>query len=104
MGCIYNASAMKNLIISPAMAAKLRDSHQVSVREVQQCFENKCGVYLEDTREDNRTDPPSLWFIAPTNKGRILKVIFVFRDAKVYLKSAYEAEPAAISVYDRNGK
>jgi hypothetical protein len=77
---------------------------QRSRREVEQCFENKCGTFLPDTREDHQTDPPTLWFIAPTNPGRLLKVIFVFRDGNIYVKSAYEPEPAAITIYERKGK
>lgn len=95
---------MENLIVSSAILAKLRDRHQVSRREVEQCFENLCGVFLEDTREDHRTDPPTQWFVAPTNRGRLLKVIFILRDGNVFLKSAYEPEPEAIEIYERHAK
>jgi uncharacterized DUF497 family protein len=95
---------MKNLILSAGVLAKLRDKHGITVREVEQCFENLCGEYLEDTREDNQTDPPTLWFVAPTNQDRLLKVIFVFRDGNVYLKSAFQADAISIAIYDKFGK
>ena len=95
---------MKNLIVSAGVLAKLRDKHQIDRREVEQCFENLCGDYLEDTREDHRTDPPTLWFIAPTNRGRLLKVVFLFRDGNAHIKTAFEPEQQAIETYDRHGK
>ena len=95
---------MKSLIVSASVLVKLRDKHGVSVREIEQCFENLCGVYLEDDREDHQTDPATLWFIAETNRGRRLKVIFMFIDGNVHIKSAFEAHQDAIAVYDKYGK
>lgn len=95
---------MKNLIISSTVLVKLKDKHQVSRREVEQCFENKCGTYLVDDREDHQTDPPTLWFIAPTNRGRLLKVIFIYIDGNVHIKSAYDADDSAIAIYDQVAK
>lgn len=95
---------MKNLIISAAMLTKLRDRHSVSLREVEQCFGNQCGLYLEDDREDHQTDPPSLWFVAPTNQGRMLKVIFIFLEGNVHIKSAFESDSDANAIYERYGK
>lgn len=94
-----------NIIISTEVKEKLRNKHNVEVREVEQCFENKCGLFLEDDREAHRTDPATLWFIAPTNKGRTLKVIFIFSaSGGIYLKSAYEPEPEAVRIYDEVGR
>lgn len=95
---------MQNLVISQAILEKLSAKHQVERREVEQCFLNKCGAYLMDTREDHRSDPPTLWFVAPTNQGRILKVIFIFRDGKVFLRSAYDADEAVRRIYDANAR
>lgn len=93
------------IIISKDVKEKLLEKHGVEAREVEQCFENKCGLFLEDDREEHRTDPPSLWFIAPTNKGRSLKVIFIFSTSgNIYLKSAYEPEADAITIYDEVGR
>ncbi|SEL13247.1 hypothetical protein SAMN05216359_105315 [Roseateles sp. YR242] len=95
---------MLPLIISASVLTKLRDKHHVERREVEQAFENKCGSYLIDGREDHQTDPATLWFVAPTNKGRQLKVIFIFIDGNAHLKSAYTADADAISIYDEVGK
>jgi uncharacterized DUF497 family protein len=104
MGFVYTIHRMKNFIVSAGVLEKLRDKHGVSVREVEQCFENKCGMYLEDDREDNRTDPVTLAFIAPTNQGRLLKVAFIFLDGNVHIKTAFEPDADDIAFYERNGK
>jgi uncharacterized DUF497 family protein len=95
---------MHNLRISEAVLNKLKDKHGVSRREVEQCFENKCGLYLVDDREDHRTDPPTLWFVASTNKGRQLKVIFIYRDGQVHLRSAYEADQSTCTLYNSKAR
>ena len=86
---------MRNLVISSSIARKLADKHHIRRCEVVQCFQNKCGVYLEDTREDHESDPPTPWFVAPTNTGRGLKIAFIHRGGKVFLRSASDANDAA---------
>lgn len=94
---------MKNLIISKDILDKLKNRHRICKREIEQCFENKCGIFLQDSREEHLTDPPTLWFVAPTNSGRILKLMLVYRDGSVYLKSAYDATPEIQAIYERHG-
>lgn len=101
---LYIQCIMRNLIISANVLVKLRDKHDVSVREIEQCFENKCGVYLEDNREDHQTDPPTLWFVAPTNRDRLLKVVLMFFDGNVHIKSAFDADEASMQIYEAHGK
>lgn len=48
---------MKTIIISENILEKLEKKHRVDIREVAQCFENRCGMYLIDNREDHKTDP-----------------------------------------------
>ena len=91
---------MKNLIVSAQIRSKLDTKHSVTVREVEQCFYNREGEYFEDVIEEHRTDPPSWWFIAPTNQGRELKIIFVAKDGNIYLKSAYDASAGALALYE----
>lgn len=88
-----------NVVISPQIKDKLDLKHDVKVGEVHECFFNVEGPYLEDTEEDHQTDPASYWFIAPTNRGRLLKVIFVLRDEKLYLKSAFDANAKSKRIY-----
>lgn len=95
---------MRPVLISAAVLDKLWVKHGVDRREVEQCFENRIGTFLEDAREDHRTDPPSLWFIAPTNKGRMLKIVFMFVDGNIHIKSAFEPNAAETSIYDVDGR
>ena len=95
---------MQNLRISQTVLQKLLTKHGVTRREVEQCFENKCGLFLFDDREDHRTDPPTLWFVAPTHKGRQLKVIFIYREGQVHLRSAYEADQSTCMLYNHKAR
>ena len=89
------------LVVSPAMREKLMRKHNIQELEVVECFLNdETGKYLEDDREDHRTDPPTLWFVGETHRGRRLKIIFVHRDGNLYLKSAYAANEAVIRIYN----
>lgn len=89
------------LIISPTIRAKLQDKHCVQGREIEECFLEHDGVYLRDTREDNTTDPPTLWFIASTYRGRRLKVVFVSNNGNIYVKTAYEPNDVEKRIYDK---
>lgn len=91
---------MKGLIISSKVLEKLADKHGVTTKEVEQCFVNRDGENLDDDREPHRTNPPTKWFVAETNHGRKLKVIFIVRNGRVYLKSAYDANAKAIAIYE----
>lgn len=95
---------MSQVRISSKVLDKLAQKHKVERREVEQCFENKCGLYLMDDREDHKSDPPTLWFVAPTNSGRLLKVIFIYRDGHLDLRSAYDADADAQALYDRKAR
>lgn len=75
---------------STDVIAKLRDKHGLTQKEVIECFTNSEGVFLEDTQEDHQTDPPTLWFMAPTNHNRMLKVCFMHKDGDIVIKTAFE--------------
>lgn len=93
---------MENLVISQNIQTKLSEKHGVSVKEVHQCFENREKGLLEDNRAANRTDPPSKWFISHTNHGKLLKIVFVSREGKLFLKTAYPPNDDEISIYMRH--
>jgi uncharacterized DUF497 family protein len=95
---------MRRIVVSPKIDAKLDEKHDVEVDEIDQCFDNMCGINLIDDREEHRTDPPTLWFVAETNKGRLLKIIYVYRDRKFYIKSAYEPNKTEVKIYEDEGK
>ncbi len=67
------------LIITEQVENKISKKHNINRSEVVQCFSNKIGKLLEDEREEHKTDPPTHWFIAETDAGRELKIIF-FRE------------------------
>ncbi|MBV2184332.1 MAG: hypothetical protein KUL88_07325 [Rhizobium sp.] len=92
------------IIISPKIAEKLQKKHSVSHDEVTQCFANRDGRLLVDTREDHASDPPTLWFVAETDYGRLLKIAFVQRDGDIYLRTAYQANAEEIRIYEKYGK
>ncbi|HZS80548.1 MAG TPA: ADP-ribosyl-(dinitrogen reductase) hydrolase [Herbaspirillum sp.] len=76
----------------------------VTEKEIAECFDNKCGINLIDNREDNQTDPATLWFIAETNRGRLLKVVYIFKDEKCHIKTAYDPNEVEIDIYEKYGK
>ncbi|MBS4098555.1 MAG: hypothetical protein KGZ83_17160 [Sulfuricella sp.] len=95
---------MNALVISQPVLDKLKAKHGVARREIEQCFDNREGGFLMDEREDHRTDPPTLWFIAPTNGNRLLKVVFIAIDGRVHIKTAYAPNDTEIGIYERHGK
>ena len=82
---IYKAckiASMRNLIITAKILDKLKSRHRVIRSEVEQCFSNRQGKLLIDNRELRKTNPPTLWFIAKTNNGRLLKVVYIQKGVK----------------------
>lgn len=99
-----NWPRMKNLMISPGIEDKLLKKHGVCRREVEQCFENREGKLLLDSREDHKTNPPTMWFLSLTNKGRLLKVVFIQSGLLVDLKTCYEPNEIEIGLYEKYGR
>lgn len=92
------------IIISQKVAEKLLEKHQVSPKEVEEAFRNRTGKLLFDTREDHKTDPPTLWFIACTNHLRLLKVCFIQREDGTHIRTAYTANEAELRIYRAKGQ
>ena len=86
---------------SDKIKTKLADRN-ISRLEVEQCFFNVEGNYLDDTRAQHKTDPTTKWFVAETDKGRRLKIMFVPRDDGVDIKSAYDSTEEVWRMYQRN--
>lgn len=95
---------MASIIISATVSSKLEQKHGVTREEVSQCFDNRCGMSLIDDREDHRRDPPTLWFVAETRVGRLLKIVFQVRDGNMHVITAYEANETEIRIYEAKGK
>ncbi|MBU3621917.1 ADP-ribosyl-(dinitrogen reductase) hydrolase [Polynucleobacter sp. CS-Odin-A6] len=91
---------MKNLVISPAIEEKLTFKHHIRRQDIEQCFMNRARSYLEDTRLDHLTEPPTEWFISENNQGFLIKVVFIFDNDMIYLKSAFPPNSTEIRIYN----
>lgn len=90
------------LNITPDIHKKLKERHKVKESEIEECFLNREKAHLIDTREEHETDPPTKWFIAETDTGRLLKIMWINDDVLgVTIKSAYEPSQKAIDLYNR---
>ncbi|MGA0587901.1 DUF4258 domain-containing protein [Dyella sp. KRB-257] len=76
----------------PEVITKLRDKHDVTQKEVMECFANGEAIYFEDTDEKHQTDPPTWWFMAPTNRNRMLKICFMRKDGDIVIKTAFQPQ------------
>lgn len=85
--------------IADSILNKLAEKHNVTRNEVEQCFLNRKLPVLVDDLEDHETDPPSLFFIAYTNAGRRLKVVYIQKGPKVIIKTCFEPTEAMVRVY-----
>lgn len=92
------------LIISQKILDKLASKHNVKQEEVAQCFANRSGEFLSDTREDHASDPPTLWFISETDYGRKLKVVFIKKGKDIYLRSTFAPNEKEIRIYNKHRK
>ena len=92
---------MKGFKISQGVLEKLRTKHQVTREEVLQAFLNRTGPSLGDSRADHQTDPPTMWFCAETDRGRILKVVYMEHPDYFQIKSAYQPTDGSDALYER---
>lgn len=71
-----------------------------------QCFANREGRYLIDSREQHKTVPPTQWFVASTDFGIWLKVCFVFDPVSrlIEIKTAYPATEVVKEMYFRKAR
>lgn len=95
---------MKNLIISPDTEEKLIKKHGLRRVDVEQCFRNRQRSYLLETRPEHKTEPLSEWFIAENDSGKLIKIVCIFIDGMVYLKSAFTPNEDEISIYNTMSK
>ncbi len=92
------------LYISLQVIDKLLTKHDVSRTEIEECFYNRYKGILEDSRAQHKTRPPTMWFIAHTDKGRQLKIVFIeLNDSTYEIKTAYEPNNDEVSIYDKFG-
>ena len=90
------------LVLSPHVREKLaQKTPPVTETEIVQCFANRSGAFLIDDRENNKTNPPTQWFIAETDYGRKLKIVFILKDSDVIIKTAYDPNSIEETIYGR---
>lgn len=89
------------MLITPKIRAKLANKiPPVSREEIEQCFATRESSFLEDSREQNRTTPPTWWFISDTFMGRLLKIAFIQdKDGTIIIKTAYEPNKEELRIY-----
>jgi hypothetical protein len=78
---------------------KLQNKHNVSSDEVYEAFGNVTKGFLEDSREQHTTYTKTYWFIAETDMGRLLKIVFIRPNSEVIIKTAYEPSEKVIQLY-----
>ena len=90
------------LVIAPRIREKLANKNPpVAEDEILQCFANRSGMFLYDERAENKTDPPTRWFIAETDFGRKLKVAFIQDGNDVIIKTAYKPNREELRIFNR---
>ncbi|MEH6578595.1 MAG: hypothetical protein V7731_16155 [Amphritea sp.] len=94
------------LVISSKVQQKLTQKHGgISEDEISQCFANMEKGFLVDDREKNKSTPPTRWFIAETDYGRRLKVVFIYPiNGNTVIKTAYEPNDTEIQIYQNKAK
>lgn len=93
-----------SFVFSDKILEKLHNKHDgVTQTEVLECFDNSDGRLLEDTREEHKTVPPTQWFISETNRGKKLKVCFVYDEKtnKVHIKTAFKPNDIEIYIFEK---
>jgi uncharacterized DUF497 family protein len=95
------AGKLTNLKISPEVLEKITKRHNVTVSEVEHAFANRIKGLLKDNREQHKTDPPTLWFVACTNAGRLLKIVYIQAGHDIHLKSAFDPNEDEKRIYDK---
>ena len=89
-----------NLIISTAVRVKLANKiPPVTENEITQCFANRTHNFLLDTRAQHLTNPITRWFIAETDFGRKLKVVFMPKKEGIEIKSAFDPIAEELRIY-----
>jgi hypothetical protein len=91
----------KPLKISEHVADKLLHKHGVTRGEVFECFLNREGPTFLDTRADHQTDPPTAWFVAETDRRRVLKVVFIEYPEFYAIKTVFEPADGSDRLYYR---
>ncbi len=90
------------IVISPRILKKLAEKVlPITGQEIAECFENRTKRPLTDNRQQHKTRPPTHRFIAPTDSGRRLKVVFITYPAGDHvIKTAFEPYAYEENIYE----
>jgi len=100
---MYRRCSVK-LIATETVRAKLWDEHELDFEEVLEAWEGCSGPWLVDDREKNRTTPPTVWALAWTDLGRLLKLVVIPHRAQgiAVLRTAFEPDEDEVKLYEAN--
>ena len=88
--------------IAPDIRQKLKDKHQVEEIEIEECFLNREKAHLIDPRAEHATEPPTQWFISESDKGRLLKIVWINDPVQgITIKTAFEPNQKEINIYTK---
>jgi hypothetical protein len=90
------------LFASNGVKEKIIGTHGVSFLEAEEAFNNFSGFPLKDIRAAHRSKPTTVWCLAETYDGRLLKLVFVpFPEAGyAILRTAYEPDDVEIDLWN----
>jgi hypothetical protein len=91
------------IVLSRRVREKLTDKHGgVTLDEIRQCFANLDRAPMIDHRAQHLTNPVTRWFIAETDRGRLLKVCYMpYPNGDYMIKTAYEPNPVEIETFTK---
>jgi hypothetical protein len=92
------AGVRMNLFMRPGLRKKVKENYGISFKEIKECFLNREKGFLIDER--GKYDYPSLGFVAKTDRGWKLKIIFVYNNGVYEVKAAYPAKEIEEKIYD----
>ena len=92
------------LFASDAVKDKLLLTHNVTFLEAEEAFNNFSGFPLKDLRAMHRSKPTTLWCLAETYDGRLLKLVFVPfpENGFAILRTGYEPDDTEIDLWNEN--
>lgn len=92
------------LVATDAVKAKLLDERELYFEEVLEAWESCSGPWIIDDRERNKTKPPTVWALAWTDLGRLLKLVVIpHRDKGIaILRTAFEPDEDEVKIYEAN--
>lgn len=96
-----------DLIVTKQVEEKLLAKfHPVTIIEVEEAISTFDGRMILDDRPNNKTNPPTYWFLAETFDGRLLKIVIKLdkKNKAAYLRTAYAPDEEEIIFYEDHCK